>query len=197
MVVRKTYERFGLETNFEQLQYSQSVMFEKKIYFISSSDEYDSDFINYNITIYIVPEVKMLKRKTILKKCFYCKKRHCDAKFISNGEFCHYQCGADHKFNVKCPHLHETFENNIVLYEKPTVDEEDNCVVCFEECKTITKCGHRVCRDCVNKIHAAHGSNLTCPMCRGRLDEGIPAEEEIMEHVFDNNVIRSNIVLAL
>ena len=73
MVVRKTYERFGLETNFEQLQYSQSVMFEKKIYFISSSDEYDSDFINYNITIYIVPEVKMLKKKTILKKCFIVK----------------------------------------------------------------------------------------------------------------------------
>jgi len=42
------------------------------------------------------------------------------------------------------------------LQEKNEVEE---CVVCYEECKTKTICNHTVCKSCYTKLK-------TCPYCR-------------------------------
>lgn len=43
--------------------------------------------------------------------------------------------------------------------------EQLNCCVCFEDCGTITNCGHLVCLACSDKIE-----NNKCPYCRQTLD---------------------------
>lgn len=37
---------------------------------------------------------------------------------------------------------------------------DDECVVCYEKCKTKTECSHRVCKDCYYKL------GNSCPCCR-------------------------------
>ena len=56
--------------------------------------------------------------------------------------------------------VEEIFDTNMINVEK-----SEECVVCYEQCKSTTKCNHYICIDCYEKI-----SN-NCPLCRQELTD--------------------------
>ena len=68
----------------------------------------------------------------------------------------------------------ECFKLEIIIDEKSClkeVDEEHECVVCYENTSKKTKCNHSICRDCYNNVEI-------CPYCRG----DISSKKGIMVH---------------
>ena len=48
----------------------------------------------------------------------------------------------------------------------PLIEEGNGeCCVCYDECKTITPCNHRICKVCFDKL-----DNKKCPYCRMRIN---------------------------
>lgn len=172
-LVNIIYEDYGSQ-EFEYMEFIYKKMCERMVYFKPSSGLYNNHPI-YIINLYIEPNVLMLKKKTVFKKCVHCKKRKCDMRMMDSGEFCHYGCNLDKMRSCMAENkeelIEETCENNITLRHKCPLDEDDNCMVCFDKCQTITKCGHRICRSCVNSIHCVHKDETKCPMCRRNLVE--------------------------
>ena len=186
-LVNIIYQDYGSQ-EFEYMEFVRKQICQRMVYFKPSSGLYNNCYIDYIINLYIEPNVLMLKKKTAFKKCIYCKKRRCDIQTLDGGEFCHYGCYIEKmRSNMEENNeeqIEETCENNITLQCKCPVDEDDkNCMVCFDKCQTITKCGHRICGSCVNSIHCVHKDETKCPMCRKILVEKKDKNHQKKENV--------------
>lgn len=56
--------------------------------------------------------------------------------------------------------------------------EKETCGICMDplKCQSITQCGHKFCKQCINKwvcVSCSEQPNYTCPMCRGELQYSI------------------------
>lgn len=74
----------------------------------------------------------------------------------------------DDKERLQEQNLNGSIENHC---DKERIDEEEYCVICFEDMKdssvtTTLECKHRFCTSCIQRWMVNHS---TCPTCRGRI----------------------------
>ena len=87
-----------------------------------------------------------LKRfKIKMGRCIAQTLKGTQCKRIINGEYC-----SDHK-------------------------EKETCGICMDplKCQSITQCGHKFCKHCINNWVCVSCPNYSCPMCRGELQYSI------------------------
>ena len=73
-------------------------------------------------------------------------------------------------YNKHYGFIHFKTNNNILLInfkssKRPRLlknDKIDSCCVCYEDCNRTLKCGHYICKECIQWIQ----THNTCPMCR-------------------------------
>jgi hypothetical protein len=48
-------------------------------------------------------------------------------------------------------------------------DQKVECAVCYNVCRNVTRCGHAVCKQCVEnwkRVCITRGKSVSCPLCR-------------------------------
>ena len=168
-ITEKTYNFAGTNLMFTSQGFSKSYFYDRVVYYHTETPFFDTKGINYNIKLQIMDEVIVDKKISRWKKCVYCKGRRCETRLSCCQKPCHYMCAANHNFVCGCSKKKGT-EDIIHLQESnPSEDDDSHCIVCMDPCDTVTDCGHRICRGCVDTLHQMHKDNTSCPMCRKNL----------------------------
>lgn len=175
-VTESVYRNNGLNLLFKYCSWIPVEICDRKVYYIAEN----KNNINYEIKMHIINEVFVLKNKPRFKKCIYCNNKKCNAKLSCCGKICHFQCATENNFKCKCSHKTNT-QNKIPLSEMKPEDEDNYCIVCMDDCDTVTKCGHRICRGCIDQLFIQYGTEMKCPMCRGRLVEQKKEQKILMD----------------
>lgn len=157
---------------FQYTQYIKSEICNRKVYYKPRSTMNDRIGFDYIVNMNIIDKVLVLEKSLRFKKCVYCNSKKCDVKLSCCGKKCHYNCAISNNFSCNCENKNTT-NSKIVLTHDISIEKEDDtkCVVCMDEWETVTKCGHRICRSCLDTIYKEHGNNMMCPICRKRLIE--------------------------
>ena len=163
--------------------------FYRVVYHHTESSFFNSDGAHYNIKLRIIDEVIVDSRISRWKKCHYCRGRRCQTRLTCCGKPCHYMCAANHNFVCGCTQKKGS-QGLINLCESIQEGNDENyCSVCMDECDTVTDCGHRICRKCVDKLHSMHGNNISCPLCRKNLI--IPKKSE---YIYESFIIKGEYI---
>ena len=181
-ITERTYNFAGTSLMFTSHGFTKSIICNKVVYYHTKTPLFDKKGINYEIKLRIMKEVVVDPKISRFKKCLYCQGKKCQTRLTCCGKPCHYMCAANHNFACGCSQKQGT-EKLIHLSDSNTTDDDDtNCIVCMEECKTVTECGHRICRGCVDTLHQMHQNKTSCPMCRKNLVT--PKESEFITEEF-------------
>ena len=168
-ITEMTYNFAGTNLMFTSQGFSKSHICNRVVYYHTQTPFLDRCGINYEIKLRIMKEVVVDPKISRWKKCLYCRGRRFQTRLTCCGKPCHYMCAANHNFACGCSQKQGTEELIHLQDSNATDDDDTNCIVCMEECNTVTECGHRICHNCVNTLYTMHKDNTSCPMCRKNL----------------------------
>lgn len=118
------------------------------IFTISKSDEKI-----YNLKFRLLDTVT---KNTNEKKCYYCNNHKGDLLFKCCNKPFNMSCGLMNGFLCEC-----SINRNILKKTNNKIE----CCVCLEDTEDITKCGHPLCIECLQKIRD-FSEIYNCPICR-------------------------------
>ena len=175
-IVRKTYDKYGLNTAFQELDFNFSlkkygVIFRAKSGHLSNDCTYHFQIHRFDITI----NKNLFK---VMNKCTYCKGFYPDCKLTCCNKYTHINCYLSNRSKNCCNHLVKNKVENVI--------KKSECVVCFESCNTKTKCNHIVCSKCMTEIKK-YNSKPQCPMCRTLINPFNKLEDELFVFNFKKN----------
>jgi len=153
-IISVVYKKYGPNTIFQELDYSvlyrkDCIVFYRVRTLFCTKDYFQGEKIAYDIQ-YHKFNVSLVGLLNMTKKCMHCNKKYCNYKFNCCKKFIHSEC---------FPKISDCCFNLI------KIKRFEECVVCYEDCLTKTKCGHIICESCVKQIKKDDGS-IECPMCR-------------------------------
>lgn len=158
-IVKRTRIKYGESCIFHELLLS-SIIIDKTLIFYRVKTIYDDPDI-YQIQMQVFDKIKQTSSHLLnyFHKCQYCNKRDPNYKFNCCNKYTHLDCASENNF--ACCHLN-CYLNKDISKEK---EEKEECCVCLNEISTITKCGHRLCVDCLIEM-TKNNNEINCPMCR-------------------------------
>ena len=171
IISKSVYQSNGKSVMFQFTDYIGSEICNKKVYYRPRSGMFAKRTCDYIVNVNIIDKVLVLNKTPRFKKCIYCNKKKCDVKLSCCEKKCHYNCAIYNNFMCDCEEKSLTCKKISLIDNAPSSEDDTKCVVCMDDCETVTKCGHRICRSCLDTIYCEHGNNLKCPMCRRGLIE--------------------------
>lgn len=184
---------YGFDIMFKQSEYSNIIWGNKSVSHKTDSItfDYERTGVKYMINLIINDKIILNDKSSMFKRCIYCKERYTTAKLTCCGKNCHINCASSNNYECNC----KKSTGNIISLVSNTEtcvkcdDQEDNeadnkCSVCFEECTSKTKCGHLICRECVDNIYKLNREKSNCPLCRKSLCDNSP-NVYVLDNIFD------------
>lgn len=171
IISNSVFQSNGKSIQFKFTDYIGCEICNKKVYYKPRSGIFSKRTCDYVVNVNIIDKVLVLEKPPRFKKCIYCNKKKCDVKLSCCEKKCHYDCAIFNNFSCDCDEKKVTCKKIALTNYTPSEEDDTNCVICMDDCKTVTKCGHRICRSCLDTIYCEHGNNMKCPMCRRGLIE--------------------------
>lgn len=161
------YKFYGLKDEFEEKELELNIYKNNIIFCRAKSVK--NELYKYKIYIQVIPELYSdfyIKKN---KKCIYCDNNNCESRLSCCDLPVHPQCAKQNDFQCSCSNKKNNIPEKNILEIKKNKENDNNCIVCYEECNTQTSCGHRLCKSCFDSIYKIKGGNTKCPYCRTSL----------------------------
>ena len=187
------FKHYGFSVMFKQSEYSNMIWENKSVSHRTDSifSSYGSSGVKYIISLIINDKITLNDKASMFKRCIYCKERYTTAKLSCCGKNCHVNCASSNNYECPCKKPTENIislvsnSETFVKCDNQEDDDIDNkCSVCFEKCTSKTKCGHLICRECVDNIYKLNKEKSKCPLCRESLCDNSP-NVHVLDNIFD------------